>query len=99
VVWYDAAILRYAKVMGATRVPAATGLPEQAYQLEHPSSEVIWQRAIEVFGNEELARKWLQTPLPILNEYTPEQCALSGDSAKQREVLVILGRIDYGIFS
>jgi uncharacterized protein (DUF2384 family) len=45
--------------MGVTRVPAATGLPEQAYQLENPSSEVIWQRAVEVFGTEELARKWM----------------------------------------
>ena len=47
--------------MGATRSPAVTGLPEQSFQLEHPSSEAIWKRAVEVFGNEELARKWLDT--------------------------------------
>ena len=85
--------------MGATRSPAVTGLPEQAYQLEHPSSEAIWQRAIEVFGGEELARKWMHAPLPILDQSTPEQYSSSGDAAKQREVLAILGRIDYGIFS
>src|SRR5258708_2516003 len=90
-------ILRYAKIMGVSRVPKAPRLTEQACQLEHPSSEVIWQRAIEVFGTEELARKWMQTPLPILDARTPEHYALSGDSGKQREVLVILGRIDYGI--
>jgi hypothetical protein len=67
--------------MGATRSPAVTGLPEQSFQLEHPSSEVIWKRAVEVFGNEDLARK------------------CSGDAAKQREILTILGRIDYGMFS
>ena len=85
--------------MGATRSPAVTGLPEQSYQLEHPSSEAIWQRAVEVFGSEELARKWMQTPLPILGQSTPEQYSSSGDAAKQREVLAILGRIDYGMFS
>ena len=85
--------------MGATRSPVATSLPEQSYQLEHPSPGVIWARALEVFGSEELAREWMQTPLPILNQCTPEQYAVSNDQAKQREVLRILGRIDYGLFS
>jgi putative toxin-antitoxin system antitoxin component (TIGR02293 family) len=85
--------------MGATRSPAVTGLPEQSYQLEHPNSEAIWRRAVEVFGNDELARKWMQTPLPILGQSTPEQYSSSGDAEKQREVLAILGRIDYGMFS
>ena len=85
--------------MGATRSPAVTGLPEQSFQLEHPSSEAIWKRAVEVFGNENLARKWMDTPLPILGQATPEQYSSSGDAAKQREILTILGRIDYGMFS
>jgi uncharacterized protein (DUF2384 family) len=85
--------------MGATRSPAVTGLPEQSYQLEHPSSEAIWQRAVEVFGSEELARKWMNTSLPILDQSTPGQYSSSGDAAKQREILAILDRIDYGMFS
>ena len=85
--------------MGATRIPAVTGLPEQSYQLEHPSPEAIWERAVEVFGGEDLARKWMNTALPILNQSTPEQYSSSGDAAKQREILTILGRIDYGMFS
>ena len=85
--------------MGATRSPAVTGLPEQSFQLEHPSSEAIWKRAVEVFGNEDLARKWMDTPLPILGQSTPQKFSSSGDAAKQREILTVLGRIDYGIFS
>jgi len=85
--------------MGAMRTPAATGHAELAYQLEHPSPEIIWSRAVEVFGGEELARKWMETALPILDRQTPRQCADSGDAAKQREVLSILIRIDYGMFS
>ena len=84
--------------MGSTRTPAVTGLPEQSYQLEHPSSKAIWERAVEVFGSEDTARQWMRTPLPILGQCTPEQYSSSGDTAKQREVLTLLGRIDYGIF-
>jgi uncharacterized protein (DUF2384 family) len=85
--------------MGAFRTPAATGHSELAYQLEHPSREIIWSRAVEVFGGEELARKWMETSLPILDQHTPQQYADSEDAAKQREVLMILTRIDYGMFS
>jgi uncharacterized protein (DUF2384 family) len=85
--------------MGATRTPAVTGAAELAYQLEHPSAELIRSRAIEVFGGEELAKKWMETPLPILNQQTPQNYADSGNTAKQREVLMILNRIDFGMFS
>jgi uncharacterized protein (DUF2384 family) len=85
--------------MGGTRITVVTGIPEQALQLEHPSSEIIWARALEVFGNEEKARRWMQTVLPILSGGTPEQYSLSEDKAKQREVLTILGQIEYGIYS
>jgi uncharacterized protein (DUF2384 family) len=85
--------------MGATRTPAVTGISEQAIQLEHPSSEIIWKRALEVFGNENKARRWMQTVLPILSGCTPEQYSLSQDQEKQREVLTVLGQIEYGIYS
>jgi uncharacterized protein (DUF2384 family) len=85
--------------MGATRTPAATGISEQALQLEHPSSETIWARALEVLGNEDKARHWMRTALPALDGCTPEQCALSQDKEKQRAVLTVLGQIDYGIYS
>lgn len=85
--------------MGATRTPAITGIPEQALQLEHPSSEIIWARALEVFGNEDKARRWMQTVLSVLSDCTPEQYSLSQDKEKQREVLTVLGQIDFGIYS
>lgn len=85
--------------MGATRTPAVTSHAELANQLEHPTANAIWARAIEVFGREEVARRWMNTPLPILDEHTPQEYSDSGDLAKQREVLAILVRIDYGMFS
>jgi uncharacterized protein (DUF2384 family) len=85
--------------MGAPHTPVTTDYPELAYQLEHPSAELIRARSVEVFGSEELAHNWMNTPLPILDQHTPAQYAGSGDAAKQREVLMILVRIDYGMFS
>lgn len=85
--------------MATKRSAAVTSEAEQAYQLQHPSREVIWARAVEILGNEELARGWMRTPLPILDGHTPEQYAKSRDKEKQRAVLVVLGRIDYGLFS
>ncbi|HEY7336558.1 MAG TPA: MbcA/ParS/Xre antitoxin family protein [Bryobacteraceae bacterium] len=85
--------------MESVRTPEATLLPEQRYQLEHPSAEIVHARALEVFGDEDLAERWLNTPLPILEGCTPAHYASSGEPAKQREVLTILGQIDYGLFS
>jgi len=81
------------------RIIANTSVSEQAVQLEHPSPEVIWARALEVFGNEEKARRWMRTSLPILSGCTPEQYSASEDKAQQREVLTVLGQIEYGIYS
>ena len=55
-----------------------------------PSQEIVWERAVEVFGSEELARQWMRTPLPILQQCTPEQYSQSGKEDKQGEVLTIL---------
>jgi uncharacterized protein (DUF2384 family) len=85
--------------MEAARTPAVTSISEQALQLEHPTAEIIWARALEVFGNEDKARRWMQIVLPILSGSTPEQYSLSQDKEKQREVLTVLGQIDFGIYN
>ena len=85
--------------MAVEHSPAITSEPEQQHQLEHPSPEIIQARAIEVFGDERLAQEWMRTPLPILEQHSPEEYANSGVKEHQREVLAILGRIDYGVFS
>ncbi len=45
--------------MEGTRIIAVTSVSEQAVQLEHPTPEIIWARALEVFGNEEKAGRWM----------------------------------------
>jgi uncharacterized protein (DUF2384 family) len=85
--------------MATKRSPAVTSEAEQAYQLEHPTRDVIWARAVEVLGSPELAEEWMRTPLPLLDQHTPDQYAKSKEKEKRREVLIILGRIDYGLFS
>ncbi len=84
--------------MGAFRTPAVTGHSELALQLEHPSRENIWARAVEVLGGEDLASKWMDAPLAVLDGHSPRRYADSGDAEKLREVLMILNRIDYGMF-
>jgi len=84
--------------MGAFRTPAVTGHSELALQLEHPNPDIIWARAVEVLGGEALAGKWMDTPLTVLDGNSPREYADSGDLGKQREILMILNRIDYGMF-
>lgn len=68
-------------------------------QMEHSSLQVIWARAVEIFDGEDLAREWRNKSLPILDHHTPQQYADSGEVEKQRQVLTILARLDYGMFS
>ena len=77
---------------------AVTGPTELAEQLARPNHEIIWRRATEVFGEFELARDWMNTPLPVLEDQCPEAYFRSGDAEKQRAVLRILVSIEYGMF-
>jgi putative toxin-antitoxin system antitoxin component (TIGR02293 family) len=83
--------------MGNSQTPTP---PEQlAEQLEHPSAHAIWDRALEVFGEETKARSWMNTPRDIFGGRAPQDLVATGDPAEQRHVLEILIRIDYGVFS
>jgi uncharacterized protein (DUF2384 family) len=85
--------------VGSAETIIATSITTQALQMENPSAAAIWSRALEIFEGEELAREWMNHPLPILADHTPQEYAESGDAEKQREVLTILARLDYGMFS
>ena len=67
--------------------------------MEHPSANTVWTRALEVFDDEAKARSWMKTARGLFDGLKPEELVNSGDAAKQRRVLEILIRIDYGVFS
>ena len=56
----------------------------------------IWRHAVDTFGTEERAMRWMRQPLAELQERTPE-CALREDPHGD-EVEAILSRIDYGVY-
>ena len=78
---------------------AATSKEQLAEQLEHPSAQSIWTRALEVFGDEGKARSWMNTPRDIFDGRSPQDLAATGRADEQRRVLQILVRIEYGVFS
>ena len=80
-------------------VQGATPPEQLAGQLQHPSANSIWSRALEVFGDEAKARSWMDAPRDIFGGRSPQDLAATGDSAEQRRVLEVLLRIDYGVFS
>ena len=76
--------------------PSAEQLAEE---LKHPNADAIWNRALEIFGDEAKARSWMKTPRDLFDGRIPEQLVHSDDPAEQRRVLEVLIRIDYGVFS
>ena len=85
--------------MGATHTLALTSAPQLKAELEHPSGEIIWARAVEVFGNEGKAKTWMNQPRSIFNNRSPRQIADDGNATEQRTVLESLIAIDYALFS
>ncbi len=85
------------RVMG--NVQSATPADQLAAQLEHPNANAIWDRALEVFGDEAKARRWMDAPRDIFGGRSPQDLVATGQAADQRRVLEVLLRIDYGVFS
>lgn len=56
-----------------------------------------YEKAKEIFGSQENAVKWLKSPNNVLGGITPVQTMSSRFGAE--EVMDILGRIEYGVFS
>jgi putative toxin-antitoxin system antitoxin component (TIGR02293 family) len=57
----------------------------------------IFERAREVFGDLEKARSWMNTPLTAFEGETPLQRA--DTSIGSTQVVDVLGRIDYGVYT
>jgi putative toxin-antitoxin system antitoxin component (TIGR02293 family) len=72
---------------------------ELAAQLEHPNAAAVWSRAVEVFGEEAMARDWMNTARDIFGGRSPRELVETEDPAELRLVLKVLLRIDYGVFS
>jgi hypothetical protein len=74
---------------GAARISSA----QLAAQLEHPNANAIWNRALEVFGEEAKARNWMDSPRDIFGGRTPQDLVASGDAGEQRRVLEVPYRL------
>jgi uncharacterized protein (DUF2384 family) len=85
--------------MASLHGPAPATADQLFEELAHPSASRIWNRALEIFGDPEKARSWMETARDIFDGLTPEELVQSGDPAAQRRVLEVLIRIDYGVFS
>lgn len=58
------------------------------------TSPKVWQHALELFGSEEKAARWMETRLAELGERTPAEAITEDPDA----VEAILDRIEYGVF-
>lgn len=84
--------------MRSPQLPSASA-EQLTAELEHPNPTTIWNRALDVFGDEAKARSWMNTARDIFGGRTPADLVATGSTAEQRRVLTVLLRIDYGVFS
>jgi uncharacterized protein (DUF2384 family) len=68
-------------------------------QLQRPTAEAIWNRAVEILGDEVKAKIWMNSRREIFDGRSPEQLVATADGSQLRRVLEVLVRIDYGVFS
>lgn len=91
--------LGYPQAVGSLHQPAPDSAEQWAEELDHPSADAAWKRALTILGDETKARGWMNTPRDLFDGRTPEQLLQTSHPAEQRRVLEILIRIDYGVFS
>lgn len=60
-------------------------------------ADAVIAQAVEVFGSEKKARGWLDDPNLLLAGATPRSLLNTPEGREQ--VLTVLGRIEYGVFS
>jgi len=85
--------------MSLLRAPIVTSPEELAEQLQHPTAEIVWKRAIEVFGDNAKAKSWMTSPRQIFDGSSPDQLICGANPDRLRQVLETLIRIEYGVYS
>ncbi len=91
----------FASIAGTSVRTLARLKPDQL--LPFQTAEVIislmraHQKATEIFGSEEKSVEWLKSPNAVLGGISPVQALNSRFGAE--EVMDILGRIEYGVYS
>ena len=85
--------------MGSLQTSTVTTPEHLSEQLKHPTAKAIWNRAVEVFGDEAKARNWMTSGRDIFNRRSPEELVSTAEASQLRRVLEVLIRIDYGVFS
>lgn len=85
--------------MSGLQAPTVTTPQHLMEQLQNPTAEAIWSRAIEIFGDETKAKSRITTRRDIFDGQSPQELIATGDASQLRRVLEVLIRIDYGVFS
>ncbi len=85
--------------MSSLQIPIAITPEHLSEELKHPTAEVIWNRAIEIFGDQAKARSWMTSSRDIFDGQSPKELVSSADISQMRRVFEVLIRIDYGVFS
>lgn len=67
------------------------------HEADHEIESAVLLRALEVFGDSGRALKWMRESNPALNGGTPIRAIQTEEG--RRQVLDILGRIEYGVIS
>lgn len=92
----DFALIAGTSARTLSRLKPNQNLPPQAADVTI-SLMRAHRKATEIFGSEENSVKWLKTPNAALGGITPVQAMSSRFGAE--EVMDILGRIEYGVYS
>jgi len=99
--WLDVPDEKLAALLGISR--ATLHRRRKAGHLESPESERIVRfsrllgRATEVFEDEQAAREWLKSPAFAFSGESP--LSFADTEVGAREVEVLLGRLEHGVFS
>jgi putative toxin-antitoxin system antitoxin component (TIGR02293 family) len=63
------------------------------------AARAAWQHALDTFGTEERALRWMRMPLSELGGRTPEEVLAGETPDAAAAVDAILTRIDYGVYA
>ena len=92
----DFAVIAGTSVRTLARLKPEQNIPPQAAEVTI-SLMRAHATATEIFGSEEASVKWLKTPNKVLGGITPVQAMSSRFGVE--EVMDMLGRIQYGVYS